>query len=224
MNEGWASLWHKRILEALDLPDELRMELYVRHNQVLRPIPRSLNPYYLGYKILEDIEKRWNEKNGVEISWDNWEVTPGHERLFQVRETDRDESFLRQYLTKELMVEMDLYVHEDKGRDRVVTKVASDEDWKDVRDTIIASTGTNSLPVIKVFDADYNGRGRLLLIHEFDGRDLDTEYAKKTLRHVYQLWRSPVILETKQKKSTVQFVCESEKGSIDIKTVPHRST
>ena len=232
MNEGWASLWHKRILEALDLPEELRMELYVRHNQVLRPIPRSLNPYYLGYKILEDIERRWNKENGIDIdggsaeylAGTNWEVTPGHERLFQVRETDRDDSFLRQYLTKELMIEMDLYVHEDKGRDRVVTKVASDQDWKNVRDTIIASSGTNSLPVIKVFDADYKGRGRLLLIHEFDGRDLDSEYAKKTLRHVYQLWRGPVILETKQKRSTVQYICESEKGSIDIKSVPNRST
>src|SRR5439155_4855956 len=39
MNEGWASFWHKRILEALDLPQGLRLEFFVRHTQVLSPTP-----------------------------------------------------------------------------------------------------------------------------------------------------------------------------------------
>jgi len=34
MNEGWASFWHKRILEALELPQELHLEFLVRHTQV----------------------------------------------------------------------------------------------------------------------------------------------------------------------------------------------
>ena len=37
MNEGWASYWHKRILESLDLEQGLRLEFIVRHNQVVRP-------------------------------------------------------------------------------------------------------------------------------------------------------------------------------------------
>ena len=60
MNEGWASFWHKRILEALDLPQGLHLEFIVRHTQVLRPSPGGLNPYHVGMKIWEDIEKRWN--------------------------------------------------------------------------------------------------------------------------------------------------------------------
>ena len=38
MNEGWASFWHKKILEALNMPQELHLEFLVRHSQVLRPI------------------------------------------------------------------------------------------------------------------------------------------------------------------------------------------
>ncbi len=60
MNEGWASFWHKRILEALELPQELHLEFLVRHTQVLRPSPGGLNPYHVGMKIWEDIEKRWD--------------------------------------------------------------------------------------------------------------------------------------------------------------------
>ena len=57
MNEGWASFLHKRILESLELPQELHLEFLVRHNQVCRPIPGGLNPYHLGFKLWEDIER-----------------------------------------------------------------------------------------------------------------------------------------------------------------------
>src|ERR671924_735322 len=47
MNEGWASFWHKRILDSLVLPQELHLEFLVRHNQVVRPIAGQLNPYHV---------------------------------------------------------------------------------------------------------------------------------------------------------------------------------
>ncbi|MBM4296516.1 MAG: SpoVR family protein, partial [Deltaproteobacteria bacterium] len=67
MNEGWASFWHKKILESLDLPQELHLEFIVRHTQVLRPSPGSLNPYHVGMKVWEDIEKRWNNPTPEEV-------------------------------------------------------------------------------------------------------------------------------------------------------------
>ena len=66
MNEGWASFWHKRILEALDLPQSLKIEFLVRHTQVLSPHPGGLNPYHIGMKVWEDIEKRWAEPDPEE--------------------------------------------------------------------------------------------------------------------------------------------------------------
>ncbi|HEX2225783.1 MAG TPA: SpoVR family protein, partial [Candidatus Binatia bacterium] len=66
MNEGWASFWHKRILEELDLPQSLHLEFIVRHTQVLRPHPGGLNPYHVGMKIWEDIERRWKHPDPEE--------------------------------------------------------------------------------------------------------------------------------------------------------------
>jgi stage V sporulation protein R len=60
MNEGWASYWHHRILNELNLPQGMHMEFMVRHNQVLRPHPGGLNPYHLGFVLWHDIERRWN--------------------------------------------------------------------------------------------------------------------------------------------------------------------
>ena len=61
MNEGWASYWHKRILDSLDLPQELHLEFIVRHNQVVRPFPGSLNPYHIGLRVWEDIHRRYDD-------------------------------------------------------------------------------------------------------------------------------------------------------------------
>lgn len=217
MNEGWASIWHKRILDALDLSDEMRMEFFVRHNQVLRPIPRSINPYYMGYKIFEDLERKVNEREGVDHEQDSSSDTPGRMAMFQVREIDRDESFLRRFLTREMMKELDLYAHEEKGRDRVVTKVSSEEDWKEVKNTLLKTTGMNSQPVIKVHDADFGERGHLFLVHEFDDRELESEYARKTLRHVHNLWGGPVTLETYLNKNKCHIVCRDADSDIEIK-------
>ena len=51
MNEGWASYWHHQIMNSLELPEDLHMEFLVHHNQVVRPHPGSINPYYLGFKL-----------------------------------------------------------------------------------------------------------------------------------------------------------------------------
>lgn len=206
MNEGWASYWHHRIMNALDLDQGLHMEFMVRHHQVLRPHPGGLNPYHLGFILWHDIERRWNEgSTGREFSDDRPKEdisllhendTPGRKKMFEVRQSDRDTSFLRRFLTKEVMEEAGLFQHERRGKERVVTKVADEEGWESVKDTLIKSVGSAQLPVIKVDDADFGRNRTLYLKHYHDGRDLQLEYAEHTLRHVDHLWGREVVLET----------------------------
>ncbi|RJP73776.1 MAG: SpoVR family protein [Candidatus Zixiibacteriota bacterium] len=196
MNEGWASIWHKRILDSLDLPQNLFMEFMVRHNQVLRPMEGQINPYYLGYKMFENIEERWNNPTPEERREYGRPGGEGLAKMFQVREVDRDVSFIRQYLTEELIREMDLFQHEKRGTDRIVTQVADEENWTKIKETLLKNVGTAGLPVIKVVDAYYQGRRTLFLQHDFDGRELELEYAEKTLRYVQHLWGNEVVLET----------------------------
>ncbi|HXK26715.1 MAG TPA: stage V sporulation protein R, partial [Candidatus Binatia bacterium] len=60
----------------------------------------------------------------------------------------------------------------------------------------IQNVGTGTTPVIKVEDADYNNNRTLFLKHSHDGRDLQLEYAEKTLQYLQQLWGREVALET----------------------------
>ena len=193
MNEGWASFWHKRILDRLGLPQGMQVEFIVRHNQVLSPAKGSINPYHLGIKVWEDIERRWNEPARED---GRPHTKTGREKIFEVREVERDASFLRRYLTEDLIRELNLFEYQSRGGDQVVARVADDENWRAIKETLIRNVGTGTIPVIKIEDADYGKNRVLYLKHHHDGRDLQLEYAEKTLRYLYQLWGREVVLDT----------------------------
>jgi stage V sporulation protein R len=179
MNEGWASYWHHKILESLDLPHDVRIEFLVRHNQVVCPHPGSINPYHLGFVLWHKIAER-----------------DGEEAIWKVRESDRDAAFLRRFLDAETMRDLDLFSYEPKGDKLVVDSVADDEHWADVKRKLIAQVGAGNNPSIRITDADFNRRRELYLVHDHDGRDLHLGYAERTLQHLYTLWGRRVLLET----------------------------
>lgn len=205
MNEGWASYWHYKLMNTLELPQALHLEFLVKHNQVLRPTPGGLNPYHLGFVIWQDIERRWNEgQTGIEytpqkkVSLEGLDEndTPGRKKIFEVRESDRDVSFLRRFLTVDIMRDLELFQHEKRGSDRIVTKVSDDENWAEVKENLIKNVGMSSIPVIKVEDGDFGKNRTLYIKHYHDGRDLLLEYAEHTLRHCQRLWEREVVLES----------------------------
>ncbi|MGE5818194.1 MAG: SpoVR family protein [Deltaproteobacteria bacterium] len=207
MNEGWASFWHKRIMEALDLPQALRLEFLVRHTQVLCPSSGGLNPYHIGMTVWQDIERRWSEPNAEEESKSAPPRKSAKNKLFEAREVERDTSFLRRYLTEEVIRELNLFEYQSRGNDKVVSRVADETGWQAIKETLIQNVGTGTIPVIKVEDADYNNSRSLFLKHSHDGRDLQLEYAEKTLQYLRQLWGREVLLETiiNEKKSLLCF-------------------
>ncbi len=223
MNEGWASYWHYKLMNELALEHGLHLEFIVRHNQVLRPMPGGLNPYHLGFVIWHDIEKRWNNgQTGREYSDDRPKTaisameendTPGRKKIFEVRESDRDSSFLRRFLTVDIMRELELFQHEKRGNERIITKVSDDDSWQAVKETLIKNVGSGSIPVIKIEDADFGKNRTLYLKHYHDGRDLLLEYAEHTLRHIKALWEREVVLESSLngKASLLKIVGDSLK-------------
>jgi stage V sporulation protein R len=210
MNEGWASFCHKRILGALDLPQGLHMEFLVRHNQVVRPIPGSLNPYHLGLRLWEEIERIGDDPTPEERE----RLAPGTTGqilLLETRACDRDVSFLRRWLSPRLMAELDLFRYEHHQDDLVVSDVADDAGWPRVKETLLANVGMGTVPVIRVHDADFGHNRSLLLVHEHDGRDLQLENTEHTLAHAHRLWGRDVVLRTvlEGKPATLSF---GEKG------------
>jgi stage V sporulation protein R len=162
----------------------------------VRPTPGGLNPYHLGLKIWTDLKRRCDEPTSDEIREHGPPKKSGMAKLLEVRETDRDQSFLRRFLTEELMREMDLFEYEPKGDDLVIRKVADEEGWQAVKEQLIHSVGMGGIPVIRIDDADFGSKRTLYLNHDHDGRDLQLENAEKTLAYVYRLWGREAVIET----------------------------
>jgi stage V sporulation protein R len=193
LNEGWASFWHSRIMRELDLPDQEHIEFADLHSGVVSPHKGQLNPYYLGYKILEDIERRWNNPSAKEKEMLERREGTGRDKIFEVREMENDVSFLRNYLTEDLCEELDLFVYElIEEEEWTITE----KSWKCVRDQLVANMTNFGFPYIEVVDGDYNHNRELYLRHVYESAELDGRYARKTLEHVYALWGRPVHLET----------------------------
>jgi stage V sporulation protein R len=193
MNEGWASFWHSRIMRELDLSDNEHLEFAELHSGVVSPHKGQLNPYYLGYKIFEDIERRWDNPSAEEREKLGRLEGAGREKIFEVRELDNDVSFLRNYLTEELCEELDLFVFElIEEEEWTITE----KRWERVRDQLVANMTNFGFPYLEVADGDYNGNRELYLRHAYEGAELDNRYARKALEHVHTLWGRPVHLET----------------------------
>ncbi len=209
MNEGWASYWHQRIIRELDLTSDETIEFAKLNSSVVVPSRHTLNPYYLGLKIFEDIEKRWDNPTIEEQMRYGRKPGMGREKMFEVRELDSDISFLRNYLTKELVEELDLYIFEKKGPEWRIT----DKSWEHVRDQLVSSRVNGGYPSIYVQNGDYNRNGELYLAHHYEGTELDLKYIERTLPYIQQLWGRAVHLETTVEEKPIVFSCNGKKTS-----------
>ncbi len=190
VNEGWATFWHLRIMREIDLPESEALEFARMHAGLIQSAKFKINPYLLGLTVLEDIEERY-----------------GREKLFEVRSTCNDVSFLRNYLTRDIVERLDLYVYRRVGHEwRVVEK-----NWERVRDTLVENLTNCGYPYIVVADGDYNRRGELYLRHLYEGVELDVLYLEKTLPYVHRIWGRPVHLETVLEEKPAVFSYNGER-------------
>jgi len=206
-NEGWASFIHSRIIREMDLTDAEFTAFAQMHAGVLAPQRMRINPYHLGYSILQDIERRWDNPTEEERVKQGREPGQGRAKLLEVRETESDISLLRNYLTKQLVEDLDLYLYRKEGDEWVIVE----KKWEKVRDGIIASLANFGSPYITIDDADYNGNTELLMRHHYEGQQLDLPYAEKTLEYVHTIWGRPVHLETVFEGKAVRFSYTGEK-------------
>lgn len=196
MNEGWASYWHYNILKKLNLDPSLHLEFIKRHNDVIAPRLGNINPYYVGFKMYEDLVERY-----------------GIEKIFEVRALERDESFIRRYLTKELCSEMNLFEYALRGDDYVIDEVSDEEGWKIIRNDLSSSCGMGRVPHIRVVDVSKTDR-ELTLEHVSDGRDLELKYAEETLKYVFDLWGHKVTLKTMINNKKTLLICNENRNIV----------
>ncbi|MDR6745937.1 SpoVR family protein [Bacillus sp. FSL K6-4563] len=200
MNEGWASYWHQRIMRELDLDSNESIEFAKLNAGVVQPSKTGINPYYLGLKIFEDIEERYDnpceelKKAGVTEG-------SGRSKMFEVREIESDISFIRNYLTKDLVMREDLYLFQKQGRDYKVI----DKEWKAVRDQLVSMRVNGGFPYLTVMDGDYLKNNELYIKHWYEGIELDLKYLEKVLPYLHQLWGRSVHIESILEGKEVMF-------------------
>ena len=211
MNEGWASLAHSRIMREMDLDGDDYLRFATLHTGVLSPSKSSLNPYYLGYTIWQDIERRWNNPTAEELAAGRL-PNQGQQKIFEVREMENDVSFIRNYMTKDLVKELDLYLYRKVDDEWVIVE----KDWEKVRDGIVASMTNFGYPYLVVDDGDYRRNSELYIKHLFEGQEMDMNYAEKTLAYIYQIWGRPVHLETVVDEKPVLITFDGEKSTRKI--------
>ncbi|MCY1106954.1 SpoVR family protein [Shouchella clausii] len=207
MNEGWASFWHARIIREMDLTSEEAVEFAKLNAAVVQPSKTSINPYYLGLKIFEDIEQRYNEPTEEMQRKQGIKPGSGREKIFEVREIESDTSFIRNYLTKELVHREDMYLFQKQGSDYKIV----DKAWEGVRDHITQSRVNGGFPYLVVTDGDYLKNGELYITHRFEGIELDVGHLERVLPYLYQLWGRTVHLETEINEKQIVFIYDGGK-------------
>ena len=177
MNEGWASFWHFRLMNQLDLPQKYHLPFLKIHNEVLKPHVGSINPYHLGFYLFNKIEERY-----------------GLEECFLAREACNDESFLRQYLQQEDCENLNLFTYSLKKNDYLITDVSDNQGWKLVKQDLIKQVAGNNIPVMVIEEVS---TGNILTLkHIHDGRDLELDFAEAVVDHICTLWGDVVKLDT----------------------------
>lgn len=216
LNEGWASYWHAEIIRHYGgMTAEEMIDFSALHASVVRPFGRfQINPYHLGYKILVDVEERWNRAYARGESPVN-----GKEKLFEIRSLEDDFSFLRNYLTRELAEELDLYTYGEACDCRPGTRgacphcdevVLKSREPAAIVEQLLLPRYNYGVPKVVVEGTDRGDLQLRQLDTAYGG--LDLHYAEKTLAYIFELWRRPVSIVTVDQAGSDATLSYDERG------------
>jgi stage V sporulation protein R len=204
MNEGWASYWHSTIMTRQGLTAADLVCYCDHHSGTMASSQGRLNPYKLGIELFRDIEDRWNRgRFGREYDecddldakrhWDTG-AGLGREKIFEVRKVHNDLTFIDTFLTLDFCREHKLFSFGyNPGTDYY--EIESRE-FPKIKQRLLFGLTNRGQPLISVRDGNYKNRGELFLGHEYNGIDLQMNYAHDTLENLYRLWARPVHIET----------------------------
>lgn len=183
MNEGWASYWHARLLREADfLPHDLYLSAIKAHSDVVRPyaaerqLALAVNPYHLGFSMWEDIIERH-----------------GLEKARNIMREEDDFGFIRNYLTRELIEKLELFVYEARSDGDI--RIA-ENDVHAVHEAILGPKFNYGAPRVAANHLHVDGSLQLVHDHQSDGRGVDLQRAERVLEYIGRIWQRPVTLHT----------------------------
>lgn len=220
MNEGTAAYVHYRIMTRLHeqgrISDGNFLEFLQSHtNVVFQPEfddPRfyGLNPYALGFAMMQDIERIVAAPDDEDRDWfpdiaGNGDVMGV---LRDVWANYRDESFIAQFLSPRLMRHMRMFWLRDDPADSAglrVNAIHDERGYQAVRRELSRQYDVGYAdPNIEVVDVDLAGDRRLILRHSVvNGALLHEADANLVMHHLASLWTYDVLLQEVDASGTV---------------------
>lgn len=210
MNEGCACYVHYNIMRRLhekgQISDGSFMEFMHSHtNVVMQPDyddPRysGINPYALGFAMMQDIERIATQPTDEDRYWcaDIAGVGDPYNVLKDVWANFRDESCISQYLSPHLIRKLGLFhIRDDEEEDELeVAHIHDERGYTEVRRALSRNYDVaRADPDIQVVDVDLAGDRCLVLRHRvLNGITLEEGDAQRVLSHLANLWGYPVRL------------------------------
>jgi len=205
MNEGWASYWHTKLMTESLLTDAEVVDYADHHSGTVAMRPGQLNPYKIGLELYRDIERRWDRgqfgKDWLECddatARRDWyrPTNEGRAKLFEVRKTHNDVTFVDTFLTEEFCRRVGLFTYEyDK---RSGEYLLDSREFADVKAKLLFMLSTRGQPAIVVTDGNHANRGELELTHLHEEADIQLDWASQALGNLAKLWGRPVHLRTR---------------------------
>lgn len=222
MNEGWACFWHYTLLNTLydegALSDGFMLEFLQSHTNVVYQPPYNsphyagINPYALGFSMWRDLRRICEHPSAEDREWfptiagSNWRDT------FEfAMQNFKDESFIAQYLSPQLMREFHFFsVLDDDARDKLqIQAIHDDSGYRALRQQLSEQYNLGSRePNIQVWNVDLRGDRSLTLRHFAQQRRPLAESSKAVLEHVATLWGFTVRLESQDSAGQVTLLAE----------------
>jgi stage V sporulation protein R len=207
MNEGWAAYWHSKIMTESGVLEPAEVVDYADHHSGTMAVsPDRLNPYKLGAELFRNIEERWNKGRfgkewdectdmAVRRTWDK-QIGLGREKIFEVRKVYNDLGFIDTFLTKDFVVEAKLFAFEEEEENGESVYAITSREFDEVKRALLTQLTNGGRPIILVEDGNFRNRSELFLRHQYEGVELDLDYAQATLVNLQRLWTRPVHIAT----------------------------
>lgn len=204
MNEGCATWTHHRIMTRLHekgrISDGAFLEFLHSHTSVVMqpdfdsPRYSGINPYALGFALMQDIERIVTAPTDEDRAWlpDIAGNGDAYGTLRHIWANFRDESIISQYLSPHLIRKMGLFkvVDDHADPEMRVGAIHDERGYRDVRRALSQQYDVARRdPDIQVVDVDLTGDRRLQLRHHVrDGIVLDKDDAESVLQRLADLW------------------------------------
>jgi len=204
MNEGCATFVHYEIMHRLHdrglITEGSMLEFLHSHSSVVfqpgfdDPRFSGLNPYALGFAMMSDIRRVCEEPTEEDRAWFPDIAGSGdpYGVLRHAWANYRDESFVLQYLSPEIIRRFRLFqIADDSGKPSLrVDAIHDDFGYRRIRSGLARQYDLSRRePDIQVVDVDLTGDRCLVLAHYVhDGVLLEEKTCRSVLRYTASLW------------------------------------